>query len=247
MGRAKKPAEKYTMDFKLPNRSRALLFNDDGSERYTTAQLLQFAAKNPSNYAKEFVPSVEKYFSEQGVISPQQDYTLQNLASDHCPEWDRLNKEFLAWYATRPDIQEVYSHAAPDQYWWPSDEGDGYISSDEAKAKGWHDTPPNWNVFSRVWYGWQAAKYRELNREIIYDIGDMVQLRTPHVGSWRHDPIYAQDKAVARIGTVVEHDANIDRKSRGGKGSRLINVLWLNSGEAKAVPERVIKKLPKQK
>ncbi len=59
--------------------------------------------------------------------------------------------------------------------------------------------------------------------------------------------MYSTDKATARIGTVVEHEEALDRKSRGGKGSRLINVLWLNNGETKAVPERVIKKLPKQK
>jgi len=45
-----------------------------------------------------------------------------------------------------------------------------------------------------------------------------------------------------RIGMVVEHKDQISRKSRGGKGSRLINVLWITTGEQVAVPERVLKK-----
>jgi hypothetical protein len=48
--------------------------------------------------------------------------------------------------------------------------------------------------------------------------------------------------SVDRIGMVVEHKEAISSKSRGGKGSRLINVLWMNIGEQKAVPERIIKK-----
>lgn len=247
MGRAKKEAEKYTMDFKLPFRSRELLFKEDNNPRYTTVELLEFASKNASAYALEFVPSVKEYFAKNGALSQHQEYTLANLAADHSPACEELNREFLAWYATRPDIQEVYQNAAAGQYWWYDPDNGNHLSGEEAKARGWLNTPPNWIAFQRVWNGWGAHKYRELNRDIVYDIGDMVQLRTPHVGSWNHDPIYAQDRATARIGTVVEHDGNIDRKSRGGKGSRLINVLWLNTGETKAVPERVIKKLPKQK
>ncbi|MBM3914107.1 MAG: hypothetical protein FJ351_06665 [Sphingomonadales bacterium] len=247
MGRAKKEVEKYTLDFKLPHRTRELLYNEDGSERYTTAELLEIAAKNPSNYAQNFVPSAKEYFSKNGAITSQQDHTLHNLAADYCPASDSLNVEFLAWYATHPDIQEVYKNAAPDHYWWPHTKGDGYISSEDAQANGWHDAPPNWQTFQRIWYGHAASKYREINREIKYDIGDMVQIRNPHVGSWRHDPCYNTDKGIARIGTVVEHNNELDRRSRAGKGSRLINVLWLNTGETKAVAERLIKKLPKQK
>lgn len=247
MGRAKKATEKYTMDFKLPLRSRALMFNPDDSKRYTIPQMLEFAAKNPGNYAESFVPSVKAQYEANGTLSEQQIYTLENLAADFCTASEELDKEFLAWYASRPDIQEVYKVAAPDQYWWHNPGGNGYTSAEEAKERGWCDAPPNWQSFLRVWHGHAAHKYRELNRDIIYDIGDMVQIRAPFVGSWRHDPMYSTDRATARIGTVVEHEEALDRKSRGGKGSRLINVLWLNNGETKAVPERVIKKLPKQK
>jgi hypothetical protein len=50
-----------------------------------------------------------------------------------------------------------------------------------------------------------------------------------------------------RIGMVVEHKDEISRRSRGGKGSRMINVLWINIGEQKAVPERILKKYREKK
>lgn len=246
MGRAKKE-EKYVLDFKLPLRSRALMYNPDDSRRYTIPQMLEFAAKSTSSYAADFVPSFKAQYEANGTLLQQQIYTLENLAADFCTASEDLNKEFFVWYASRPDIQEVYKHAAPDQYWWYTPGETGHISGEDAKVRGWCDAPPNWQTFLRIWNGHAAHKYRELNRDIIYDIGDMVQVRDPFVGSWRHDPMYNADKGAARIGTVVEHEESLDRRSRGGKGSRLINVLWLNSGETRAVAERVIKKLPKQK
>ena len=99
-------------------------------------------------------------------------------------------------------------------------------------------------MFERVAMGHEGSKYRELHRDVVYDVGDQVMLRRPFVGSYSHDPTYGKGLPhdQDRVGMVVEHKEQISRKSRGGKGSRLINVLWITTGEQVAVPERIIKK-----
>ncbi len=64
-------------------------------------------------------------------------------------------------------------------------------------------------------------------------------------------PSGAAQRALMREAAGIPDEAKRDeiyRRSRGGKGSRLINVLWMNIGEQKAVPERILKKhrSPKQ-
>lgn len=246
MGRAKKEAERYIIDFKMPYRDRELLYREDGTEKYTDLELINFTLNHQNENSKAFAESLKDYYGKNGCLSDNQRWSLYNTAADACPEFDELNGRFFVWYDSRPDMQEMYQ-ACTKQLYWFYDRWGQHHSSDQAREKGWHDRPETWQMFRSVANGNEATKFRELNREVKYDIGDMVQLRKPFVRSWRHDPCYDTDSAVMRVGTVVEHKEQIDYRSRGGLGSRMINVLWLTTGETKAVPERVIKKMPRPK
>lgn len=247
MARTRKVADPYEIDFKFPERNREFLFAEDGSSRYTIPQLLDYAASRGDEYALNFTANVRAKFERDGFITDSQKWTLENMAAAFTPEWDAFNAKFFTWYDSRPEMQEVYK-ATTENSWWFYDRGGQHHNSEHARNMGWMDRPDNWAMFQTHAYGHAGSKYRELKREVVYDVGDMVQLRTPMVGSWRYDPLYqGGDRTSPRIGTVMEHTEEISNKSRGGKGSRLINVLWLSNGQRSAVPERVLKKLPKQK
>lgn len=250
MGRAKKVAE-FEIDFKFPVRDRELLYNRDGTEKYDLATILGFFDAHPdcSDYARDFAKSIKEANAKNGGITPNQRSTLYNLASPLSPDWDDVNTRFFAWYDSREDMQAMYRECAI-KFWWHYDRYGRHHSVEVAREKGWLDRPDNWRMFQTVAYSGEGSRYRELNRQVVYDVGDQVMLRTPFKGSYRYDPCYGAGIPAAdeRIGMVVEHKDSISRKSRGGKGSRLINVLWLTNGEQKAVPERIIKKYraPKQ-
>lgn len=243
MARTKKATPAFEIDLSFPNRTREFLFNDDGSEKYTVPQLLEMAEKSGGQYAKDFVPSVKEKFEKENFISSNQKWTLENLAADFSPEWDAFNDKFFAWYDSRPDMIEMYQHCSKNQWWFYDREGQ-HLSREDAEKNGWLDRPLNWRMFQSVANGWEASKYRELHRDVVYDVGDQVMLRRPFIGSYRYDPCYGKglDSTAERIGMVVEHKDDISRRSRGGKGSRMINVLWITTGEQVQVPERTIKK-----
>ena len=247
MPRTKK-IKQYEMDFKFPNRSRDLLFKPDGSDRYTVPELLSFAAKGNGNYAKDFIPSVKEYYEKNGSITSSQTWTLENLAADWCPEWDDVNQRFFQWYDSRPDMQHMYTTCAKAG-WWFYDRDGQHHSQEEAKLRGWVDRPDHWRMFERVANGFEASRFRELNRDVVFDIGDQVVIRSAFKNAYRYDPTYGRGIPMEeeRIGMVVEHKDEISRRSRGGKGSRMINVLWINIGEQKAVPERILKKYREKK
>lgn len=243
MARTKKVKD-FEIDFKFPYRSRELLFNPDGTEKYDLDTIFSFFDAHPgiNEHVKEFVASLKQIKTTNGAITHNQQYTLYNHAADLCPDWDALNLEFFAWYDGREDMQKMYRECSA-QMWWHYDRYGQHHSKEDAAARGWLDRPDNWRMFYSLAYSSEASRYRELNRQIIYDIGDQVVLREPFKNSYRYDPCYQtlpveQD----RIGMVVEHKDSISRKSRGGKGSRLINVLWLSNGDQKLIPERCIKK-----
>lgn len=233
----------FEIDFPFPKRERDIIFKEDGSSRYTIPQLIAFAA-NGNDYSKEFSKSVGEYYQTHGnTITSSQQWTLENLACRHSPEWDEMNKKFFEWYDSRPDMQKMYEAASPNQ-WWFYDRNGQHHNKNEAEANGWLTRPDNWQMFERTAYSHEGSKYRELNRDIVYDIGDQVVLRKPFVGSYRYDPCYGDSSlyGIDRVGMVVEHKDDITRRSRGGKGSRLINVLWMQKGEQSQIPERCIKK-----
>lgn len=242
MPRTRKAADPYEIDLKFPERTREFLFAEDGSERYTVPQLLDFAALRGDDYANDFTANVRMKFNKDGFITDSQKWTLENMASSFCPEWDAFNAKFFTWYDSRPEMQEMYRAVTQDS-WWFYDRGGRHHSSEHARAAGWMDRPDNWQMFQSHAYGHAGSKYRELKREVVYDVGDQVMLRTPMVGSWRYDPMYSSDdRTTPRIGMVLEHREEISNKSRGGKGSRMINILWISTGQQNKVPERVLKK-----
>ncbi len=242
MPRTKK-VKPYEIDLVFPTREREFLFDEQNKDKYSIPQLLEFAAQGKGHYSADFVPSVKEYYEKHGLVTPSQRWTLENMAADFCPEWEAFNTKFFEWYDSRPDMQEMYRACSQNQ-WWFYDRSGQHHNREQAEAFGWLDRPLHWKMFARTAMGHEGSRYRELKRDVVYDIGDMVMLRQPFKGSYRHDPTYGRgiDMSVDRIGMVVEHKEAISSKSRGGKGSRLINVLWMNIGEQKAVPERIIKK-----
>lgn len=245
----KKKEEKYAIDFPFPDRSRDLLFKEDGSDRYTVPELLDFATLGMGNYSKQFVPDVRAFFEKNKYITSSQKWTLENLAAEWTPEWEEVNQKFFLWYDSRPDMQEMYKHAA-ESAWWFYDRSGNHHNKEEAIKNGWHERPDTWKMFVALSSSHAATRFRELKRDVVFDIGDQVVVRTAFKNSYLYDPCYGKNIPIEteRIGMVVEHRDEIYRRSRGGKGSRLINVLWMNIGEQKAVPERILKKhrSPKQ-
>lgn len=244
MGRAKKKID-FEIDFKFPQRSRELLYNADGTEKYDLPTVFSFFDAHPdaNQYVRDFAKSVKEQYTKNGGISPNQQWTLYSYAANLSPAWDELNTRFFEWYDSREDMQTMYRECAPNIYWHYDRYGQHHDKS-YAYSKGWIDRPDNWVMFHAVAYSGEGNRYRELNREIVYDVGDQVMLRTPFKGKHSYDPCYGMGLPMTdeRIGMVIEHKDSISRKSRGGKGSRLINVLWLTNGEQRAVPERIIKK-----
>jgi len=244
MARPKKQKQ-FEIDFKFPNRDRDLMFKDDGTDRYTVAEMLDYAALQTTNdYVQNFVKSLRDCHAKAGTITDNQKWHLYGMAAVYSPAYDEMNTNFFAWYDSRPDMQALYVECAP-KMWWHYDREGHHHNVDVAREKGWLARPETWKMFQNVAYSGEGNKYRELNREVVYDVGDQVVLRRPFKGSYRYDPTYGVANipfADDRVGMVMEHKENISRRSRGGKGSRLINVLWLQTGQQKEVPERTIKK-----
>ena len=75
--------------------------------------------------------------------------------------------------------------------------------------------------------------YNELQRKVPFVAGNIVILRDKYVNSEGHDPFRRRRdlQKCERIGTVISVTDSIHSWSYGGKGSRLVNVLWSASGE----------------
>ena len=243
MARAKKGSERYEIDFKFPHRDRELLFKEDGSRRYTEQEMLTFAAKSTDTYTIDFVNNLSNRLNVDKIpLTPNQIWTLENKAARFCPESDTLNADFFSWYDSREDIREMYQKVASETSWLYNSDGN-YVSKEDPGYEGMVKRPETYRMFQSVMNSWHGTQFRELNRDVVYDVGDMVMLRTPFVGNWNYDPAYGESLGdAARIGTVLEHKEKLNRRSRGGRGSRMINVLWLFNGKQVEVPERVIKK-----
>jgi hypothetical protein len=75
--------------------------------------------------------------------------------------------------------------------------------------------------------------FNELRRKVPFVAGNIVILRDKYLNSEGHDPFIrkTQLRNCERIGTVISLTDSIHNWSYGGKGSRLVNVLWSASGE----------------
>ena len=249
MARPKK-IKQFEIDFAFPHRDRDIMFNKDGTDKYSIDQLFEYAGKSTNDYTVDFVKSVGEYRAKHGTITDSQKWTLLGMASVYSPAFEEIDKDFFAWYDSREDMQKMYE-ACSDNVWWFYDRDGKHHDKNHAEKEGWLKRPLNYKMFYSIAYSGEGSRYRELNRDIVYDVGDQVVLRQPFKGSYRYDPTYGVagiNHTDERVGMVVEHKDQITRRSRGGKGSRLINVLWLQIGEQKLIPERCIKKYktPKQ-
>jgi hypothetical protein len=252
MARQKK-VKPYEIDFKFPRRDIQLIEDGNGGWKYTPDELLAFYyAANPDteNGNWSFANSVTEHKKEKGAFSPSQEQSIRWRFSRYSPAAKEFNDKFFSWYDSRPDMQEAYVETAKEAYWFYDYDGQ-YKNQEAAEAAGWLNRPLNWSMFSGTMSSRNGRKFLEMKREVVYDVGDMVQLRKPYEGRYQHDPLYSSADKDARsrprIGTILNHQDNIDYRSRGGKGSRLLNVLWLCNGEQRQIPERTIKKLPKSK
>lgn len=161
------------------------------------------------------------------------------------PEWTKeIEKKFSDWYDATPAAQEVYKHVAEKtRYWY--DQGKS-IGSEEAKNRGWFDKPSTLAMFDSIATGWMGREYMEKNREQVFQEGDLVLLRLPYVGHWKHDPHYntaGMTKEDKRYGTVMKADTDkLSNRGRNGKGTRLIAVMWFGKdGQIDNVEEKRIK------
>jgi hypothetical protein len=242
-----KTVKPYEIDFKFLRNKTDILFNEDGTERYTDRDLADAVLAQHvhlSAYDQEFIANVDGILKRGETMTDNQRWHLKREAAYFVPHYEEYTKKFFDWYDSRPDMQDMYASCTTNS-WWFYDIHGNHKSKEEAAALGWDKRPNTVEAFERVANGWEGSKYRELKRDIVFDVGDQVVLRKPFVGTYRYDPIYYSqeaDKTADRIGMVVQHKEEISRRSRGGKGSRMINVLWLNTGETKTIPERCIKK-----
>ena len=185
-------------------------------------------------------------YNLKGSLTPNQHDYLARLVMDESTQYKQYEQDLLAWYDSRDDIKEIYQYGMKNTYQyiqrpdhsWVYKDGDGWDAA-------WEERPADAHMFWRVMGDWNVKKFKEVKRESVFEEGDLIVLRKPHVGNWRYDPYYdganTPDKLTDRIGTVMQMTEDVHRHSRAGKGSRLVNVLWIGSSDIKGVPERIIK------
>jgi hypothetical protein len=151
--------------------------------------------------------------------------------------------KFAAWYASHEGAQEVYKAVAPNKWWWTNLDGSS-SPLHEAKEQGRFDAPASYVDFTAVIESTEGRTYIETNREQVFEVGDLVVLRTPFVGSYDYDPHYRNEtmtRADKRYGTVMEEGTGDIAGRWASKGSRAISVLWFGKSEVVTMPEKVLK------
>jgi hypothetical protein len=206
----------------------------------------RIARCNASGYVDATTKDMVGQYKKRGSLSESQINYLARLVYPESDLYIQYEKDFVAWYDSRTDIQEIYKYGITHGYQyirlpnntWTHRGADSWDAS-------WDERPRDSEMFWRVMNDWNVKKFKEIKRESAFEEGDLIVLRTPHVANWRYDPYYdgshTPDKLVERIGTVMQMTDDVHRRSRAGKGSRLVNVLWVGATEIKGVPERIIK------
>lgn len=153
------------------------------------------------------------------------------------------DEQFLAWYDATPDAQELYQYAVKDTSWFYDENGSQI--RDVSQIQALKQRPDRLSIFTYHSQGWRADQYRELNRERIYEEGDIILLRTPYIGNYRYDPHYnnaAYTSETPRYGTVVKATGDKIVSGRRGRGSRAISVIWFEKdGGIQTIGEKYIK------
>jgi hypothetical protein len=176
---------------------------------------------------------------------------LQAAFSNSPVESAQFNSEIMAWYASHEGAQEVYKACAKDRWYWHKDNKKEYspdnsnrLSTEEARAQGLFDAPRDYIDIGNIIFSREASTYTEVNREQIFEEGDIVCLRKPYVGRYQYDPKWNDTTVTAdtvRYGSVMAQGTGELMSWRGAKGSRKITVLWFGKNENMDVPEKAIK------
>lgn len=237
-------AAQYEIDFKH--------FDVEVLRKLPTADLVALGEqmnnkrKGTGNTVCYTTESMTDAYKQKGSLTPNQHDYLARLVMTESKQYAQYEQDLFAWFDSRDDIKEIYQYGMRNTYQyiqrpggsWVYKGGDGWDTS-------WEERPVDAHMFWRVMGDWNVKKFREVKRESVFEEGDLIVLRKPHVGNWRYDPYYdgsnTPDKLTDRIGTVMQMTEDVHRRSRAGKGSRLVNVLWIGSSDIKGVPERIIK------
>jgi hypothetical protein len=153
------------------------------------------------------------------------------------------NERFMKWYPTHEGAQELYKACVSSRWWWSDGDGKN-ITVDDAKAQGRFDAPRDVWDFISVYDSREGREYVETNREQVFEVGDVVVLRKPYVGSYDYDPHYRNEDMTRddkRYGTIMEEGTGEFATRYHGKGSRSISVLWFGKSSVVTVPEKILK------
>lgn len=234
--------KKYDVDFKPFDVN--VLKNKSASYLVSVGE--EMIAANPDT-THPVVKDMVQQFGTKGALTDGQINYLASLVKRHTAEWEQYEQELLSWYDSREDIQEVYQYAMQQPYIYVLDPASNrYISKGQPEWNAaWEKRPHNSDMFWRHISDWNVKRFRVIKADSAFEEGDLVELRKPFIQDWRYDPLYDGSNTPPptdmRLGTVMQMTEEVHRRSRAGKGSRLINIMWMGKGEIQGVPERIIK------
>lgn len=239
----KNTLSQYNMDFKFSYKD--IEYNLSDFRRYTHWVYSgpnhdRTKEQNDSRFdamiAAEFYPDLYNTQVDKGdwrtkwsVINYEE---RQRLISTLQPMKDAV-AAFEKWAKKRHGLIEVFN-----SYY------DGQTSDDWGKL---HEKL-EFNMFNLASKQYDRAFNCELekSRPVKFNGGELVTLgENTRFGSWdpfRYSEIELRDKP--RIGMVVQ--SSDQTSGRSGKGSRLIRVLWMASGETTGVPVRLLKRYTRE-
>ena len=180
-------------------------------------------------------------------------WTKSNILNTMWKFEDTLQQQeiarFRAWYSSREDAQQTWKECFKDMYGmhsWSGYYNNGTYSPQEARddwAKLETAGPMDPMMWENFLANYSTKSYIELHRNPKYEIGDLVLLRKAYVGNWKYDPDSETDKDIPRLGTIMGYkdETGGKRGSGTGKGSRSVNVLWMNKNDIVSVMEKTIK------
>ena len=252
----------------MPRQKKVQKFDFSGFKRWDQPVM---AVKELFSNDKDVISAVRKYIDDSTAVNKEVDYWVRHNIDfaekvgnfDNLREWQvtgmisplyrdpksqyriEVDKKFFAWYDNHEGAQEVYKAVTKEAYCYYKPD-DSYEYDLKNAPEGWRDRPECAYQFAKYVGTHEGRTYIEKNREQKFEEGDLVVLRKPFVGNYDYDPHYRNDTMKPddlRYGTVMAaNTGEIHHHSRGGKGSRNINVMWFGKGgNIVAVPERVLK------
>jgi len=241
------------------------------SEKYSEQEIYEKArdfikAERKENAGAHYwiapkIDAIENGSQPLTFLSPYDWNSLKDIIVSHGdPVIVEHHAKFVEWYDANPVAQEVYTHCAKSAYSF-RDTNNKYVNGHrysyggidtvekdiEKLREAYRAHPLNAFNFEVHAYSQEGRQYAESHREQKFQEGDIVVLRAPFVGNHRYDPHYRNAEMKPedlRYGTVMLADTDkFNYRSRGGKGSRLINVMWMGTEDAEtvALPERCLK------